>query len=208
MANVETSLGLFLLSAAAISLTGVILPGPMTAATIAKGYAYKHAGALIAMGHAVVEIPLMVVLYFGLARFLGAARIVDIIYVVGGLALFYLGFRLFRSRSTEAGEIKGLPSSSLVTGIVLTGGNPGFYVWWVTIGMALIAGAGEFGLIGFFLLIMVHWSMDLIWSEFLSVATFRSRKWWPHKVQEIIFTVCALVLAGFGAAFILAAFFW
>ncbi|MCD6568424.1 MAG: LysE family transporter [Dehalococcoidia bacterium] len=207
MANVETSLGLFLLSAAAISLTGVILPGPMTAATIAKGYGYKHAGALIAMGHAVVEIPLMVVLYFGLARFLGSARVVDVIYVAGGLALFYLGFRMFRSRSAEVGGMKGLPSSSLVTGIVLTGGNPGFYVWWATIGMALIAGAGEFGLVGFFLFIVVHWSMDLIWSEFLSVATFRSRKWWSHKVQKIIFTVCALVLVGFGATFTLSAFF-
>ena len=155
-----------------------------------------------------VEIPLIVVLYFSLARFLSSARVVDVIYVAGGLALFYLGFRMFRSRSAEVEGMKGLPSSSLVPGVVLTGGNPWFCVWWATVGMALIAGAGEFGLTGFFLLIVVHWSMDLIWSEFLSGATFRSRKWWSHKVQKIIFTVCALVLAGFGAAFILSAFFW
>jgi threonine/homoserine/homoserine lactone efflux protein len=50
----ETSLGLFLLSAAGISLTGVMLPGPLTAATIVKGYSDKHAGAWIAAGHAVI----------------------------------------------------------------------------------------------------------------------------------------------------------
>ena len=41
----ETNLGLFLLSAVGISLTGVMLPGPLTAATIAKGYGDKNAGA-------------------------------------------------------------------------------------------------------------------------------------------------------------------
>jgi len=60
----ETGLGLFLVSAVGISLTGVMLPGPMTAATIAKGYSDRNAGALIAIGHAVIEIPLIVAIYF------------------------------------------------------------------------------------------------------------------------------------------------
>ena len=59
----ETSLSLFLLTAAGISLTGVMLPGPMTAATIAKGYSDKHAGAWIAAGHAVVEVPIIAIIY-------------------------------------------------------------------------------------------------------------------------------------------------
>ncbi|GAH55236.1 unnamed protein product, partial [marine sediment metagenome] len=62
----ETSLGLFLFSAVGISLTGVMLPGPLTAATIAKGYGDKNAGALIAVGHAVIEIPLIAAIYLGL----------------------------------------------------------------------------------------------------------------------------------------------
>jgi len=68
----ETSLGLFLLRAAVISLTGVMLPGPLTAATIAKGYSDKHAGAWIAAGHAVIEIPLIAAIYFGLGHFISS----------------------------------------------------------------------------------------------------------------------------------------
>jgi len=65
----DASFGLFLLSAAGISLSGVMMPGPLTAATIAKGYREQNAGIFIAMGHAVIELPLMALIYFGFAQF-------------------------------------------------------------------------------------------------------------------------------------------
>ncbi len=198
----ETSLGLFLLSVAIISLTGVMLPGPMTAATIAKGYRNKNAGALIAVGHAVIELPLIAAMYLGIGHFLGLPAVVNGIYIAGGVALFYLGFRMFRTAGDAPEEVGGLPASSVVTGILVTGTNPAFYVWWITIGAALITGAARFGAIGIVLLGVVHWPCDLIWSEFLSMGTFKSRKWWTGKVQRIVFSVCALVLLGFGAWFV------
>ena len=198
----ETSLGLFLLSVAVISLTGVMLPGPMTAATVAKGYRNKNAGALIAIGHGVIELPLIAAMYLGVGPFLGLPVVVNGIYIAGGVALFYLGFRMFRTAGDAPEEVGGLPASSVVTGIVVTGTNPAFYVWWVTLGAALIAGAARFGVIGIVLLGVVHWPCDLVWSEFLSMGTFKSRKWWTGKVQRIVFSVCALVLLGFGAWFV------
>jgi len=198
----ETSLGLFLLSVAVISLTGVMLPGPMTAATVAKGYRDKNAGALIAVGHGVIELPLIAAIYLGVGPFLGLPAVVNGIYIAGGVALFYLGFRMFRTAGDAPEDVGGLPASSVVTGIVVTGTNPAFYVWWVTLGAALIAGAARFGVIGIVLLGVVHWPCDLVWSEFLSMGTFKSRKWWTGKVQRIVFSVCALVLLGFGAWFV------
>jgi threonine/homoserine/homoserine lactone efflux protein len=198
----ETSLGLFLLSVAGISLTGAMLPGPMTAATIAKGYGNKNAGALIAVGHGVIELPLIAAIYLGVGHFLGLPLVVSIIYIAGGVALFYLGFRMFRTASDAPGEVGGLPRNSIVTGIVVTATNPAFYVWWITIGAALITGAALFGIIGVVLLAVVHWPCDLIWSEFLSLGTFKSRKWWTGKVTRIVFSICALILIGFGAWFL------
>jgi len=198
----ETSLGLFLLSVAVISLTGVMLPGPMTAATVAKGYRNKNAGALIAIGHAVIELPLIAAIYLGVGHFIGLPMVVNGIYIAGGVALFYLGFRMFRTAGDAPDQVGGFPASSVVTGIVVTGTNPAFYVWWVTLGAALIAGAARFGVVGIVLLAVVHWPCDLIWSEFLSMGTFKSRKWWTGKVQRIVFSVCALILLGFGAWFV------
>jgi len=198
----ETSLGLFLLSVAVISLTGVMLPGPMTAATVAKGYRDKNAGALIAVGHGVIELPLIAAIYLGVGPFLGLPVVVNGIYIAGGVALFYLGFRMFRTAGDAPEDVGGLPASSVVTGIVVTGTNPAFYVWWVTLGAALIAGAARFGVTGIVLLGVVHWPCDLVWSEFLSMGTFKSRRWWTGKVQRIVFGVCALILLGFGAWFV------
>jgi len=206
----ETSLGLFLLSAAGISLTGVMLPGPMTAATIAKGYSDKHAGAWIAAGHAVVEVPIIaiiyIVIYFGFEHSIGSPKVKMAMYLAGGLMLLYLGVRMFRATRETLGEVGGLPSSSLVTGIVITGTNPAFYMWWATAGAVLITGAAEFGLVGVILLTVVHLPCDFIWSEFLSAGTFESRRWWTQKVQKIVFRICALILAGFGVWFCLSAF--
>ncbi|MCK4221482.1 MAG: LysE family transporter [Dehalococcoidia bacterium] len=201
----ETSLGLFLVSAAGISLTGVMFPGPMTAVTVAKGYSHKHAGAWIAVGHAVVEIPLMAAIYLGLAQFASSPPVLKTVYAVGGLMLFYLGFRMFRNAGRAPGEIGGLPRGSFVTGIVITGTNSAFYVWWVTLGVALVVGAARFGLIGLVLFAVVHWLCDLAWCEVLSISTFKSRKLWTTRVQQVVFRACALVLIGFGAWFIASA---
>jgi len=198
------------LSAAGISLTGVMLPGPMTAATIAKGYSDKHAGAWIAAGHAIIEVPLIgaiyAVIYFGFEHFIGSPQVERGIYLVGGLMLLYLGFRMFRATGDATDAVVGLPASSLLTGIIITGTNPAFYIWWATVGTALVTGAAKFGLAGVILFTIVHLPCDLAWSEFLSVSTYESRRWWTQKVRRIVFSVCASVLVGFGVWFCLSAF--
>ncbi len=50
----------FLFEAVLISLSGVMAPGPMTTVAVGKGSESPHAGALVAVGHAIVELPLMV----------------------------------------------------------------------------------------------------------------------------------------------------
>ncbi len=52
----------FLLQAVLISLSGVMAPGPMTAAAIESGTRRWHAGIFLALGHAIVKIPLIIIL--------------------------------------------------------------------------------------------------------------------------------------------------
>ena len=53
---------LFVLKAVGVTLTGVLSPGAVTAATIAQGTKNRWAGALITLGHAILEVPLIVLL--------------------------------------------------------------------------------------------------------------------------------------------------
>ncbi|MHC1578353.1 MAG: LysE family transporter, partial [Dehalococcoidia bacterium] len=169
----------------------------------------KHAGARIAAGHALVEVPLIAVIagiYFGTGNLISSPGVEKAIYLIGGLMLLYLGFRMFRAIGDAPGVVGGLPASSLLTGIVITGTNPGFYIWWATLGAVLVTGAARFGVVGVVLLTVVHLPCDVAWSEFLSVSTFESRRWWTKKTQRIVFGICASILVGFGVWFCVSGF--
>ena len=200
------SLGLFLLSAAGISLSGVMMPGPLTAATIAKGYREQNAGIFMALGHAVIELPLMALIYFGFAHFFASPEVKKVIGLAGGLMLVFMGLMVLRSFRKNVGEAADLPYNSFVTGIVLTGANPYFFLWWATIGIALIVTAAQFGIWGLVAFAVVHWSCDLVWEQFVSMSVFRTRHMWTKKVQRIVFGICALALVGFGVWFCVSVF--
>ena len=64
-----TNFGMFLASVLLISLSGVLMPGPLFAVTIQKAAKSKISGALIAVGHGIVEFPLMFAIFFILSQF-------------------------------------------------------------------------------------------------------------------------------------------
>jgi len=198
-----TDLWLFLLSTIFISLTGVMMPGPVFAVTVAKGYREKIAGALIAFGHGVIEFPLMVLIYSGFARFFAFSTTKVAISLIGGLMLIYMGIEMFKAKGRTQEEGKGnLKYGSFMAGVMTTCANPYFFLWWGTIGAALIMTATIFGPMGFLLFAVTHWLCDFIWDLFVSVTIFRSRRLWSKKVHEIVFGACAVVLIGFGVWFI------
>jgi len=196
------SLWLYLLSAAGISLSGVMLPGPLTAATVARGYYDKNAGLLIGVGHGIVEIPIIALIYFGFASYLAIPIVKQAAGVAGGLLLIIMGGMIFLTFKKPVGGSVALPYNSLVTGIVMTGGNPYFFLWWATIGVALVAGAVSFGIYALILFTIIHLSCDIVWEQFISMTVFRTRHLWTPRVQQIVFGICAAVLIGFGVWFV------
>jgi threonine/homoserine/homoserine lactone efflux protein len=197
----ETNLFLFLLYAGGISLSGVMLPGPLTAATIAKGYNHKNSGFLIGLGHVAVELPIILLIYFGFGRFIGSPEVKMIVGMLGGVLLIVMGAMIFRTLGKNLVSAVDLPYSPLVTGIVMTGANPYFFLWWATIGVSLIAGAVTFGIVGIILFLLVHWLCDVGWEQFISVTVFKTKHLWTLNVQKIVFGICAAVLVGFGLWF-------
>ena len=200
--EVNTNLLFFLVSAIFISLSGVMMPGPVFAVTIAKGHKDKNAGAFIAFGHGIIEFPLMLLIYLGFAQFFTSNAVKMVIGLVGGTMLIFMGIQMFRARKSIAAEGKDLPYNSLTAGIITSGANPYFFLWWATIGAALILTASTFGLIGFLLFVIVHWFCDLFWYLFVSMATFKSKHLWGRRTHEIIFGACSAILVVFGLWFI------
>jgi threonine/homoserine/homoserine lactone efflux protein len=193
--------GIFLLSVIGISLSGVMAPGPVLAATITKGYHDKNAGAKIALGHGIIELPLIALIYFGFAEYLKSPDVSRYIGLAGGLMLIFMGSMIFRTFKKPLEESMDLPYNSLTAGIMTTGANPYFFVWWATIGAALVVSATEFGIYGLVVFAVVHWSCDLVWDQTVSFTAFKTKHLWNKKVRNIIFGICALLLIGFGIWF-------
>ena len=192
----------FLGSVAVISLSGVMMPGPVFAVTVAKSYKSPFAGIKIALGHALVEIPIILLVYFGLARFFDHEPVQTGLFLGGGALLIWMGIGMFRARNRLAEEGRDLPYNSVVAGVVTSGLNPFFLLWWVVVGSVLVMKSLAFGLIGFALLIIVHLSCDFGWLSFISNIVHRTKSFWKAKYRNVPFIICGWLLVGFGGWFL------
>jgi len=190
-----------LLTVVVVSLSGVMMPGPVFAVTLAKSYKSPWAGPQISLGHAVIEIPLILVIYFGFAHFFQNSVVQLALSIAGGGMIIWLGISMIRVRAAVVQRGKDLPYNAFTAGVLTTGLNPYFLLWWATVGSMLVMKFLDFGIIGLIVFIIVHWLCDLAWYSFLSVLVYRTHKLWGRKFQEGLFIACGLLLIGFGGWF-------
>jgi threonine/homoserine/homoserine lactone efflux protein len=159
---------------------------------------------LISFGHGVIEFPLMFFIYFGFNFLLEPGSLTHkMISLVGGLILIYMGIQMLKTGKETAKESSYSKYGALVSGILATGANPYFILWWFTNGAALVINASIFGFIGFLIFAITHWSCDLLWNTFVSLTVFKSKRFWTKRVHEMVFGFCVVVFIGFGAWFII-----
>ena len=205
----NATIAVFLLQAVVVSLSGVMAPGPMTAATLAAGTTRRHAGALIAVGHGIIEFPLMFLIIFGVGASLELPGFRIAAGLAGGLALVLMAVQMSLKAARRASADAGLRGVHPVwIGVVLSGGNPYLLLWWATVGLALAVQARQLGLLAFGLFAVVHWLCDLVWLEVLSQASFRGSKLLGPRSGRVILVFCAVAMAGFGVYFICDALGW
>jgi threonine/homoserine/homoserine lactone efflux protein len=186
-----------------ISLSGVMMPGPVFAGTVAKGYKDKNAGIQIALGHGIVEFPLVGFIGLGLGSFFENQGVMIAIGLVGGAVLLYIGYNMIRMRKEVDKTEKYLPYHPLIVGIITTVSNPYFFLWWATVGLALIVIALGVGLLAFIVFAVLHWSCDFLWDYFVSFTIFKSKNFWSEKGHNVVFGICGIIMIIFGIWFII-----
>jgi threonine/homoserine/homoserine lactone efflux protein len=192
---------LFLASVVLISMSGVLMPGPLFAVTLDKATKSKTAGLLIAIGHGVVEFPLMFLIYYWLSSFVIPDAVPIAIGLVGGLVMMAMGVQTFRNRKKTEEKYFHTQRDSLVAGIWTTAANAGFVLWWITIGTTLIMNAQIFGLLGFSTFAVVHWLCDFLWYSAIAFVIFKSQRFWNENIHKGIFLFCFAIFVSFGAWF-------
>ena len=196
----------FLLKTIIISLSGVMAPGAVTAATIAQGTRNRWAGTLISVGHGIVEIPLIFLLMLGLGLIFKMDPVKIAIGILGGGFLLWMGVDMLRQTSVNSNPSQeAFKEGSIMTGIVLSATNPYFLFWWATVGLNLAIGAKELGLTALILFAVVHWLCDLIWLSILSMGAFITHQeagLFGSKIQKGILIFCGVALLFFGGKFL------
>ncbi len=192
----------FLAQAAVISLSGVMAPGPMTAVTIGQGNRRAESGLFIAMGHALVEVPLVMAIYFGMGSFLRYDPVQAGIGLVGGAFLVFMGISMIRGAARPVNETVVDNRSPVISGILLSAGNPYFLIWWISVGAFLVFRASDFGFMGFMVFLLTHWLLDLVWYGFLSLASNRGGRFFGNAFQRLVFLACGSLLIFFSYGFI------
>ena len=193
---------LFLAQVVVISLSGVMMPGPLTAAAIAMGARSRHAGALIAIGHGIIEFPLMILIVLGMDKVLKSTSTQIVIGLAGGTFLLIMAIQMLKSlKGAENQEAKAAKSGPVVAGVILSAGNPYFLLWWATVGLTLATTATQLGIWAFALFAVVHWLCDLVWLEALSWASFKGSVLLGPRGMRIVLMICSVALLGFGVFF-------
>jgi threonine/homoserine/homoserine lactone efflux protein len=107
----------FLLTAIFISLSGVMMPGPVLTSAIVEGYSDRYAGTKIAVGHAFIEFPIMFAIFFGLGYVFTYAWVKAVTGMGGGILLIFLGWKMIELRRKggrgEGGAAQSLDSGSI-----------------------------------------------------------------------------------------------
>ncbi|MHC4739529.1 MAG: LysE family transporter [Planctomycetota bacterium] len=194
---------LFLLGVFVISISGAMMPGPVMATAIAIGVRKRYAGLALAVGHGIVEFPLIFLIMLGLDKLLKSTRAQMIIGLVGGILLVGMAIQMVISlKNSEDAESTAFKDSPILAGMILSVSNPYFILWWATIGLALANEARGFGIWAFVLFAFVHWFCDCVCLGALAWTSFKGTKWLGTRGRRIVMLVCSGAVALFGLLFI------
>ena len=188
-----------------ISASGVMTPGPLFAATVVHGIKQgTKAGLRIAFGHTLVEFPLVILIGFGILSLQVIPQFRITVGILGALSLFgFAGLQLLFILKKNQLQLE-TKYGSFLTGILLTGLNPFFLIWWFTIGFKLISDALLiWSISGILIMFGLHIWMDYAWLMLVSLASSKGRKFLSNRKYKIFMFVINFVLIYFGISFIL-----
>jgi threonine/homoserine/homoserine lactone efflux protein len=192
-----------------IALSGALIPGPLLVFVLSKSMSTGvKVGPLTVVGHLIVEIIIIGLIFLGLGFILQVQLFQIIVGLVGGILLMIFGtlniIKANRNNFYKSNMI-GLGYHPIIGGIIFsTILNPTVPLWWATIGLAMLMEALlTAAILGLIFWIIGHFLADLTWYSFVSYLTWKGREIIGLKVYKMIIIVCGVVLLFFGVYFIL-----
>ncbi|MEM3749254.1 MAG: LysE family transporter [Candidatus Jordarchaeales archaeon] len=152
-------------------LSGALSPGPLLIVTIdsslRKGW---NGGFLTVLGHLLVEAPLIIALAYGAGSAITNESVKLAVTLIGGCTLLAFGsYTVYSSRHIKLVEVsstrsptfmhaeRGFSLRPMISGLIATITNPFYWIWWATIGLAMLTYAP--------LLVMANVNPSIYWAS-------------------------------------------
>jgi len=188
-----------------ISASGVMAPGPLFAANIVNGIKEgTSAGIKMAMGHTIVELPLIIILGIGVFSLEDFPEFRIMISIIGAITLFvFAGIQIITILRKKEQKITSRKHSAIISGITLSAFNPFFIIWWASIGFKLISDAMMiWAFSGIVILFLLHIWMDFVWLGSVAFFAKKSFKVMSNKNYKIVIVALSASLVYFGITFL------
>lgn len=192
-----------------VGFSGAIMPGSLLTYTIRKSMSNgPKAGFIIATGHAILELFLVLLIFLGFDTVLKSDAAQVAIGLAGGLMLAYMGLDMIigsiRDKvSISLDEGSDRKGGMLVSGALISAANPYFIFWWAVVGLGFIMESyNALGFTGVIVYYFGHIMADFIWYGFVSVLVGTTRKFLNHKLYRILVAILGALLVFFGVRFV------
>lgn len=182
-----------------IGLTGALAPGPTLVATINASLAGNWtAGLKVSLGHIIIETGIFFLIILGLASI--STPYTTAIAVIGGIALIVFGaMTLSGSRTATLSAAPPVAvASPCLAGFLTSAANPYFWIWWLSVGSALLISSLEGGLILAVAFMAGHWGADTAWFTFVSTGVAQGKTILSDTTYHRIMAACGIFLILFG----------
>ena len=125
-----------------VALSGALMPGPLLTVTVGEAARRGFwAGPLIIVGHALLELGLVLLLLVGLGAWLNQPLILGTVGVLGAGMLGWMGFMTLKASRQGRLEFDAKDDSGLnpvLAGVLMSAANPYWLLWWLTIGLGYV----------------------------------------------------------------------
>lgn len=135
-----------------VSLVTVAIPGPITIVATRLGLSRHLAAAVwFLVGVTALDVALFSALAAGAAPVLRRIGALPVVVVLGGVALIWGGVSSLRDAPAPRDRTSALQlerrnmASYLALGVAVSAGNPHYWIWWVTAGLAFVEAARSHG---------------------------------------------------------------
>jgi len=189
-----------------ISASGVMSPGPLFAANITYGLKEgAKSGIKIAIGHSIVELPLIILLGIGVFSLEIFPEFRTAISIFGAITLFGFAGIQIRTILKKNNNITIKPKQGpIITGILFSALNPFFIIWWLTIGFKLISDAMMiWAFAGILIVFVLHIWMDFAWLGITAFLASKSKRIISNKNYKIMVLGLSMALIYFGITFLI-----